>query len=199
MDLTRFFFSCHAATHASEVYDGGASRFGRWLDGLSEDQLRARPGPRLNSIVWLLWHMARTEDVAVNLVVAAERQVFDDGWARRMNILHRHMGSGMTESEVTELTQRADVDAVRAYRSAVGTRTREVIRALRPDRWDEILTLEDTQRAAAVEAFGPNDEWIDGVGHTPWQGHTRGDQLGSSAIRHNAGHIGEAVTIGSLL
>ena len=81
----------------------------------------------------------------------------------------------------------------------MGTRTREVVRALRPDRWDEILTLEDTTRAAAVEAFGPNDDWVEGVGHRPWQGLTRGDQLGSSAIRHNSAHIGEAVTIRSLI
>jgi hypothetical protein len=199
MDLVRFFSGCHASTHASDVYDGRTSGSDRWLSGLSDDQLRKRPGPHLNSIVWLLWHMARTEDVAVNLVVTAGSQVLDDGWTRRMNTPVRHMGSGMTADEVTELTRHADVAAVRAYRSAVGKRTREVIRTLPPARWDEILTLDDTTRAAAAGAFGPNDDWIDGVGHTPWQGHTCGDQLGSSAIRHNSGHIGEVVTIRSLL
>ncbi|MGH7419458.1 MAG: hypothetical protein ACREKB_16925, partial [Candidatus Rokuibacteriota bacterium] len=100
--------------------------------------------------------------------------------------------------EVAELSERADVAGVRAYRSAVGARTREVVAALRPGPWGEILALEDTARAAGVGAFGPNDVWIDGVGHPPWQGHTRGDQLGGTAIRHNAGHIGEAVTVRGL-
>jgi hypothetical protein len=77
-------------------------------------------------------------------------------------------------------------------------RTRAVVRTLRADSWDEILGLEDTKRAAVVGAFGPNDIWIDGVGHRPWQGHTRGDQLGGAALRHNARHIGEAVTIRAL-
>ena len=197
MELTRFFFGCHAATHESEVYDGRGPGVERWLGGLSDDQMRVRPAKGTNSLVWLVWHMARTEDVAVNLVVAGRSQVFDDEWATRMNIARRDIGSGMTDEQVSALTERADVAAVRAYRRAVGRRTREVIAALPVAAWDEVLRLADTQRAHAESAFGPG-EWTDGVGHPPWQGHSRGDQLGSSAIRHNAGHIGEAVTIRGL-
>jgi len=196
MDLIPFFLDLHAVTHAPDV--SGASGVERWLSGLSDDQLRRQPGPGLNSIVWLLWHMARTEDVAVNLVVAGRAQVLDDAWARAKNIPRRDMGTGMTSDEVRELTERADVAAVRRYRSAVGVRTREVVPGLRAEAWDEILGLADTTRAAEAGAFGPNDEWVAGVGHRPWQGHTRALQLGQSAIRHNTAHIGEAVTIRSL-
>ena len=48
--------------------------------------MRTRAGKRLNSLVWLLWHMARVEDVVVNLVVADGRQVLDDGWALRLKV-----------------------------------------------------------------------------------------------------------------
>jgi hypothetical protein len=198
MDLVRFFLGLHAAAHASDVDAGRTSGPERWLGGLSDDQMRLRPGEGVNSIVWLLWHMARTEDVAVNLVVAGRAQVFDDGWARRMSIPRRDMGTGMTAAEVAELSERADVAAVRAYRSAVGIRTREVVQSLPLAAWDEILGLEDTMRAAVTGAFGPNDEWIDGVGHRPWQGHARGHQLGQTAIRHNTAHIGEGVTVRGL-
>ena len=47
---------------------------------------------------------------------------------RRMNVPWRIIGTGMTEDEVTEMTGRADIASVRAYRSAVGLRTREVVR-----------------------------------------------------------------------
>jgi DinB superfamily len=197
MDLVGFFLGLHAATHAPEM-SGAAAGAERWLAGLSDDQLRLRPAGALNSLVWLLWHMARTEDVAVNLIVAGRDQVFDDAWARRMRIARPDMGTGMTADEVAELSERADVAAVRAYRSAVGRRTREVVQTLRPAAWDEVLGLEDTSRAAAVGAFGPNDDWVDGVGHRPWQGHSRGHQLGQTAIRHNTAHIGEGVTVRSL-
>ncbi len=198
MDLARFFFGLHAGTHAGEVYEGRMSGSDRVFGGLSEAQMRVRPGPGLNSLVWLLWHMARTEDVAVNLVVAARPQVFDEAWARRMNVLRPDMGTGMTVDEVAALTEQADVDAVRAYRSAVGRRTRQVVGALRAQAWDETLGLPDTARAAATGAFGPNDEWVEGLGHRPWQSHSRGEQLGNTAIRHNGHHIGEAVTIRGL-
>ena len=196
MDLVEFFLELHAATHAGEV--SGSLRREHWLSGLSDEQMRRRPGEGVNSIVWLLWHMARTEDVAVNLVVAARTQVFDDTWAQWMKVPRRDMGTGMTAEEVAELSECADVAAVRRYRSAVGVRTRGVVQVLPASAWDEILSLEDTARAAAVGAFGPNDDWIEGVGHRPWQGHTRGHQLGQTAIRHNTAHIGEGVTIRGL-
>jgi hypothetical protein len=196
MDLLPFFLDLHAATHAPDV--AGRDGVERWLSGLPEDHMRRRPREGLNSIVWLLWHMARTEDVAVNLVVAGRAQVFDEAWARRMKVPRPDMGTGMTTDEVATLSEHADVAAVRRYRSAVGIRTREVVQALAPGAWDEILSLADTTRAAAVGAFGRNDEWVEGVGHRPWQGHTRGHQLGQTAIRHNTAHIGEGVTIRGL-
>jgi hypothetical protein len=162
LDLVTFFLRQHAAVHASDV--SGASLIERVFGGLSDEQLRLRPGPRLNSLVWLLWHLART------------------------------IGTGMTTDEVTEMSTRADVAAVRAYRSAVGRRTQEVVRALRPEAWDEIVEVPDIRRAAAAGALR---DWVEGASY-PWLGWTRAEQLASSALRHNSAHIGEAVTIRSL-
>jgi hypothetical protein len=96
------------------------------------------------------------------------------------------------------MTKRADVDALRAYRTAVGRRTRDVVRELRPDAWDEIIGFADTSRAAAAGAFERTAPWIPGAGYTPWQGVSRAAQLAGSALRHNALHLGEAITIRSL-
>jgi len=192
LDLVTFFLRQHAAVHASDV--SGASLVERVFGGLSDEQMRLRPGPRLNSLVWLLWHMARTEDAAVNPVVAARDQVLDEHWLRRMNVPWRTIGTGMTTDEVTEMSTRADVGAVRAYRSAVGRRTQEVVRALRTEAWDEIVEVPDIRRAAAAGALR---DWVEGASY-PWLGWTRAEQLASSALRHNSAHIGEAVTIRSL-
>lgn len=193
MDLVTFFLRQHAATHACDV-SGDVFPAERIFAELTDDQMRVRPGPGLNSLVWLLWHMARTEDAAVNPVIAGRDQVLDDGWMRRMNVPWHIIGTGMTADEVGDMTARADVDAVRAYRSAVGRRTREVVAALRPEAWEEIVGPEDIKRAGAAGAFR---DWIEGDPY-PWIGWTRGNQLASSALRHNAAHMGEAVTIRSL-
>ena len=192
MDLLAFFLVQHAAVHARDV--GGRPSLVERVFELDDAQMRLRPGPRLNSLVWLLWHMARTEDAAVNAVVAAGDQVLDDGWIRRMDVPWRIIGTGMTENEVAEMTARADVAAVRAYRSAVGRRTREVVSALRADAWDDIVGVEDIRRGAAAGAFR---DWVEGTSY-PWLGWTRAEQLASSALRHNAAHVGEALTIRSL-
>ena len=193
MDLVTFFLQQHAAVHASDV-SGHVFPSQRIFGELSDDQMRMRPGTGLNSLIWLLWHMARTEDAAVNPVVAGRDQVLDDEWMRRMNVPWRIIGTGMTDDEVAEMTARADVASVRAYRSAVGRRTREVVGALRPSAWDEIVGVEDIERGALAGAFR---DWVEGTPY-PWLGWTRGDQLASSALRHNAAHIGEAITLRGL-
>ncbi|SRR5712692_10069924 len=194
MDTVSFFLIGHGRLHSAEVA-GGTPYADRVFAGLSDDQMRARPGQGLNSLVWLLWHMARTEDVAVNLVVAGRPQLLDEAWLRRLNGPWRTIGTGMTDDEVSEFTAHADIAAVRAYRSAVGLRTREVVTALRPEAWDEILGIAETTAANAAGAFARG--WVDGVGYRAWQGHSRAAQLASSAIAHNAMHLGEAITIRS--
>ena len=193
MDLLTFFLRQHAAVHASDV-SGHVFPSQRIFGELSDDQMRMRPGKGLNSLIWLLWHMARTEDAAVNPVVAGRGQVLDDEWMRRMNVPWRIIGTGMTDAEVAEMTARADVAGVRAYRSAVGRRTQEVVAALPAEAWDEVIEVEDIRRGAAVGAFR---DWVEGMKY-PWLGWTRGEQLASSALRHNSAHVGEAVTIRSL-
>ena len=186
----------HAGVHAHE--GAGRPTLADRVFDVTDEQMRVRPLPGLNSLVWLMWHMARVEDVAVSLVVAARPQVHDADWLRRMGTGLAHMGSGMTSDEVDALTAGVDVRAVRAYRAAVGQRTREVARALAPAQWEEMLALADTTRAAHAGAFGPRDHWTDDGGHPPWQGRPRITQLAASAIGHNALHLGEALTIRSL-
>src|SRR5262245_62079823 len=188
MDAKGFFFAQHRNLHGLE--SGAAPSYvDRVFGGLSDGQMRARPGRGLNSLIWLLWHMARTEDAAVNLVVADGQQVLNDEWRRRMNIPSGVIGTGMTEDEVGELTKVADVDGVRAYRAAVGRRTRDVVGTLAPAAWDEIIGIADTARASAAGAFAPRAAWVEGVGYKAWQGHSRAAQLASSASAHNVLHL----------
>jgi len=196
MDTVSFFLVQHADLHAAVA--GSATYADRVFVGLTHEQMRMRPGVGLNSLVWLLWHMARTEDVSVNLVVVDGRQVLDDDWVRRLNLPWRHIGTGMPEDEVTELTARADLAALRAYRNAVGLRTQEVVRTLKPAAWEEIVGVADTARAAAAGAFRSNTGWAEGVGYRSWQDQSRAARLAGGALRHNAMHLGEAVTVRSL-
>jgi hypothetical protein len=193
MDAVPFFLEQHARLHAADVADG-ASLADRILAGLTDDQMRLRP-KGMNSLAWLLWHMARTEDVSVNRVVTDGRQVFDESWARRLGVLRPDIGTGMTDEEVAELTTRIDVAAARAYRSAVGRRTREVVQAVAPAAWAETVGAGDVARAQRDGAIGPRAGWLVDL----WQNHSRAARLGTVGIMHNALHLGEAQTLRSAL
>ena len=195
MDLARFLLDQHARFHAADVGGGSPASFSdRALHGLDAATLRARPLPSMNSIAWLLWHMARVEDAVVNLVIVPGAQVLDDAWCRQLGIDRRDIGTAMTATGVDDLSGRIDLEALAAYRSAVGRRTREIVRALPPKAWDEEVDDTDTARAEAAGAFGPGAEWVPGF----WQKQTRSARLASACITHNAMHVGEAITVRSL-
>jgi hypothetical protein len=54
-----------------------------WLAGIWEqapaDLMRRRPHPRVNSLVWSLWHLTRVEDAGLNRFVTDGVQVFEEG------------------------------------------------------------------------------------------------------------------------
>ena len=59
-EAIRLFLSQHAMVHSASMAQSGAWSFeDEVLDGLAEKELRTRPAEQSNSIVWLLWHMAR--------------------------------------------------------------------------------------------------------------------------------------------
>jgi hypothetical protein len=155
------------------------------FSGLTDQLMRARPAKGFNSLVWLLWHMARVEDVGVNLIVTAGQQVLDKGWSSRLGVPRADVGNGMTEDELTEFTTAADIAEIRAYRDAVGRRTQDVVATLAPASWMELVSTADAARVP---------KWF-----KAFVGQPRAFELGTSAITHNAIHLGEAVTIRSLV
>jgi hypothetical protein len=132
----------------------------RAFAGLSDEQMRVRPREDLNSLAWLLWHIARAEDIVVNVVLAGRPQVSDETWARRLGVARRDFGIGMTSAEVTELTRQVDLGALRAYRDAVGLRTREVVAGFEPRDWEGVVSADAVARAAAEGAFGIRTEAV---------------------------------------
>jgi hypothetical protein len=153
--------------------------------------MRVRPREDLNSLAWLLWHIARAEDVIVNSVLSERPQVFDATWMKRLGITRRDFGTGMTSPEVTELTQQIDIGALREYRDAVGLRTREVVSGFKPQDWEGQVTAGAVERVAAEGAFGARTETFVKM----FPGRPRTMMLSGIALFHPSGHMGEAGTV----
>src|SRR5260370_40541403 len=104
MDACQLFLDQHGAVHSAAVGGNKASAAERAFAGVSDDQMRVRPREDLNSLAWLIWHIARAEDIMVNTVLSGRPQVFDDKWLGRLGIPPRHFRLGMTDPEGHSLT-----------------------------------------------------------------------------------------------
>jgi hypothetical protein len=193
MDARDLFLEQHAAVHSAAVGANKASVAERTFGGLTDEQMRVRPREDLNSLAWLMWHIARAEDVFVNPVLAERSQVFDDAWAGKLGITRRDFGIGMTSAEVTDLTRQLDVAALREYRDAVGRRTREVVSGFKAEDWGGQVAAAALETAAAQGAFGARSELLLKV----FAGRPRPGLLSGIALFHCCGHMGEAVTVRS--
>jgi hypothetical protein len=179
--------------HSAAVGGNKGSAAERAFTGMSEEQMRVRPREDLNSLAWIMWHIARAEDIVLNPVLAGRAQVFDDAWSKRLGITRRDFGIGMTSAEVSELTRQIDVDALREYRDAVGRRTRDIVGAFRPDDWEGTVQAAALERAAGEQAFGARTEGM----VTAFSGRPRAMVLSGLALFHPSGHLGEAITVRS--
>jgi hypothetical protein len=188
MDVTQMFLARHGLMH---------TRVDGLTEGLTEEQVRGHVHPAANPLAWLLWHIARSEDASVNLLVAAGPQVLDDAWARRLKVARRDIGEGMTMAEVDQLCETIDLGALPPYWAAVGERTASVMSALASSALDTVISPKEFERAIVDEGMlsGPHVSRIQEL----WAGMTRGRFLMYLPFTHNYEHIGQADLLRGLL
>ena len=170
----------------------------RWLiEQLSEQQMRGRPHEAVNSIAWLVWHVARAEDIALNRLATDGSQVFDDeGWTARLRVPERHFGVDMSKAEVSALSEQVDLASLRAYWDAVRKRTIQVIDTLDSATLSLVVSPEYIHKLVFDEGVGGSaGEFVQSV----WNGLTRGNYLMYMGLTHTFVHLGEVETIWSLL
>jgi len=85
MDVRNLFLDQHAIMHSAAVGGNKMSAAERAFAGLSDEQMRVRPREDLNSLAWLMWHIARAEDIMVNTVLTGRPQVCDAAWMKRQS------------------------------------------------------------------------------------------------------------------
>jgi hypothetical protein len=129
------FLSQHAQLHSAEMAGSEPWSFEDWIwEDLSETQFRRIPHGDEHSIAWILWHIARIEDVTMNMLVAGEDQLFNQGgWAERLGANVRHTGNAMDTAAVKELSTAVNLTALREYRLAVGRRTQTIVSRIEPE------------------------------------------------------------------
>lgn len=191
------FLSQHAVLHASQMAQTSFATFEDEVwQGLSEAVARIIPREVEHSIAWNFWHLARIEDVTMSLLVAGSPQLFESGgWQSRLNVVERDTGNAMDAARIAEISARLDLVALRLYRTAVGKRTREIVKDLQPgdlkrktdpDRLQQVLAQEAVEQAA----YGLIEYW---------GGRTVAGLLLMPPTRHNFVHLNEMLRLKHIL
>jgi hypothetical protein len=187
------FLGQHAMVHSARLDPLAACSFEDevWA-GADEAALRRIPPGGEHSIAWIIWHIARIEDVTMNLLVAGTAQkLHSENWPERMNWTAVSTGNAMDGAGVRELSASMDLGALRAYRHAVGDRTRQVVQQLRPEELSQKVTASRLQRVmeegAVIEAARGLIDY--------WGGLTIAGLLLMPPTRHNFVHLNEAARI----
>lgn len=99
-------------------------------DGLDDEVFRAALPNKSTTIAWNVWHITRIEDITANILIADVTQVLNEDWLNKLNTTTKDTGNAMVAEVITDFSNRIDMKELRNYRTAVGKKTREIIRQL---------------------------------------------------------------------
>jgi hypothetical protein len=191
------FLAQHAMVHTAAM-----SKSGLWsyedeaMDGLSEADMRRIPPKGEHSVAWALWHLARIEDVTMNILVAGTPQLFyKDNWPKKLKVSVRETGNSLDETATAALSASVDIPALRAYRLAVGRRTDEIVKKLQPGDFKHKVDPLRLEKVLAEGAVEPAAKWLIEY----WAGRTIAGLLLMPPTRHNFVHLNEIAKLRSKL
>jgi hypothetical protein len=176
----------HAAVHSAKL-GGRRSYQDEILDPLTDAQWRCVPAGG-QSVVWKIWHITRIEDLTIHLLLAGEkRSLLDANWRKRLGIRYTDVGNGMPPSDVARLSKAMNIEALLAYRLAVGRRTQRILRKLNPDHLWEKPAPDRLARIKKEKAVRKTAEWLLRF----WSGNPYANLLLMPATRHPFVHLNE--------
>lgn len=187
------FLKQHAAVHARDMANLESWTFVDDLYlGLDDSAWRSIPPGNEHSVAWLVWHMARIEDVTMNMLLAGGDQVLIAGdWVEKLSVPYLDTGNQMADEDIQILSRMVDIDTLKDYRTAVGRRTREQVQKLEPDqlklRVDPYNLRRLLAEGAVVQSAGDLISY--------WSGLTLAGLLLMPPTRHNFIHLNEAARI----
>ena len=162
------------------------------LMDVSDESFRRIPQNQEHSIAWCLWHLARIEDTAMNMLVAGTTQLLHkDGWYEKLQTPFSDTGNAMPMDECIELSNTVDFAALRAYRTAVGLRTREIVSALTVEDLKVKVDPAHLKQTVEVKAVRPEAQGLLDY----WGKRDVAGLLLMPPTRHNMVHLNEIIQL----
>lgn len=130
VETKKLFFELHSKLNLSSMTSTKHNEVDSLLNDLTIDEYNIMPTSKDETIAWVLWHIARIEDMTMNILVANSEQLFDDKWKRRLNTPISDTGNALSDDEIMELSSQLNIEELITYRNAVGQRTLDIVTSL---------------------------------------------------------------------
>ena len=159
-EAKNLFYAQHRVLHAGEMSGEDTWSYAdEVFQGLTESQLRIIPESEEHSLIWILWHISRIEDVTMNILVADGVQVYHkDDWKIKLNSPIQHTGNIIQDDDLYNLSRQVNPDQLFSYRIAVGRQTRWVVENLVREDLSKKPTPDHLKRLVLEGAILPEAE-----------------------------------------
>ncbi|MDE9365124.1 DUF664 domain-containing protein [Luteipulveratus sp. YIM 133132] len=124
----------------TDGFDRVHDNVGAVLDGLTTEQLLARPTPRANSVAWLVWHLSRVQDSHIAGLLDTEQVWHSEGFADRFALPYDASATGYGQSpEEVGAFRVADPALLREYHEAAHELTLTALKGLTDQDLGEVI------------------------------------------------------------
>lgn len=161
-EAKKLFLDIHATLHLASVSNTSFNEVDQLVSDLTNAQYTIMPTKADETIAWVFWHLARIEDITINVLVARQDTIFNKDWQQRLHVVVKDTGNAMSDDEIIEFSKTIQIQELLAYRNAVGKRTREVVAKLQVEDMKRKVKQADLQR---IEDMGgvtshPDSKWL---------------------------------------
>jgi uncharacterized damage-inducible protein DinB len=132
------------------------------VEGVDPDRLTEQPSAGINTIAWLVWHLARVQDHHIAELLGADQVWMSGDWPRRFGLEAdpSNTGYGHTAEEMAAVRPEQP-EVLIDYLDVVDSRTRAMLAELGPEdldrvvdrRWDPPVTMGVRLISAAVDCL----------------------------------------------
>jgi len=128
-DFRNLFYAQHTVLHSQSMLGAGQWSYAdEVFSGLNEEQFREIPPGAEHSLIWILWHISRIEDITMNILIADKEQIYiQDAWNIRLASPIHYTGNQISQDDLLALSQSINPIDLQKYRDAVGKQTRSIV------------------------------------------------------------------------
>jgi uncharacterized damage-inducible protein DinB len=107
------------------------------IKGLTANELTWSPVPHSNTIIFLMWHLARVEDLWINRILKSGKELYEsEGWYKKFDTPVEDNGFGYDVAKL-KAWKPPDLKLLKKYTSAVRKTTVDYVKKLTEKQFDE--------------------------------------------------------------